>query len=437
MKKTIVLFATALVLASCGARSSQEFKLGPEGYFRYEGVDVMAFNDFYPEGHQGGICVIMNGHRVATNGDLRFEATPGQWQPVPRQISREEGDGVIVTRLAYPDSSRHLTGFNPMIYPDAVIEYSVTARAVGDHIEVTLDLDQPIPDAFIGKAGFNLEFFPGSLFGKPWIMDDVDGIYPRQPNSPLLETEPNYKHTGDFHIEGRPSIDFDRLVAEGQGYNPIVADDIIAEPYAVGRRFVSRPDDPYSKLTVESLNGDLKLYDGRMNHNNGWFVLRSEIPAGATKEAVKWIIRPNIVKDWTYSPVVQTSQVGYHPAQPKVAILELDGREEASGTVEVYRIDADGEQRVLSVRPEAWGQFLRFNYAKADFSEIREPGLDQVRYGQSASSVFRISEDVYDRGIWQPVIDLMPRPNVPTTWATSRVTPASSRASAPIPSTRR
>ena len=405
MRRTILYIAAALLLVSCGTKQPQEFILGPEGYFRNEGVDVMAFNDFYPEGHQGGICVIMNGHRVATNGDLRFEATPGQWQPVPRQISREEGDDVIVTRLAYPDSTRHLTGFNPMIYPDAVIEYSVTARAVGDHIEVTLDLDQPIPDAFIGKAGFNLEFFPGSLFGKPWIMDDVDGIYPRQPNSPLLETEPNYKNTGDFHIDGRPIIDFDRLVAEGQGYNPIVADDIIAEPYAVGRCFVSRPDDPYSKLTIESLNGDLKLYDGRMNHNNGWFVLRTEIPAGATKEAVKWIIRPSIVKDWIYSPVVQTSQIGYHPAQPKVAILELDARDQAAGTAEVYRIDAQGEHRVKSVKPVAWGQFLRFNYAKVDFSDIEEPGLYQVRYGDSASSIFRIAEDVYDRGVWQPVIE--------------------------------
>ena len=27
----------------------------------------MAFSDFYPEGHQGGVCVIMNGHRIATS----------------------------------------------------------------------------------------------------------------------------------------------------------------------------------------------------------------------------------------------------------------------------------------------------------------------------------------------------------------------------------
>lgn len=62
---------------------AQDFQLTSDGYFNAEGVDVMAFSDFYPEGHQGGVCVIMNGRRVATNGDIRLDATPGQWQAVP------------------------------------------------------------------------------------------------------------------------------------------------------------------------------------------------------------------------------------------------------------------------------------------------------------------------------------------------------------------
>ena len=405
MKRSFFLTLLLLALVGVPEARAQAFTLCPEGYFRQEGVDVMAFYDFYPEGHQGGVCIIMNGKRVATNGDLRFEATPGQWQPVPRQISREVRKDAIVATLAYPDSSRHLTGFNPMVYPDVVVEYTVTTRAVGDHIEVTLDLDRPIPEAFIGKAGFNLEFFPGSLFGKPWMMDDHTGIYPRQPNSPLLMTEPNYKHTGDFHQEGRPSIDFDRLIAEGSGYNPIVADDIIAMPYAVGRKFISRPDDPYAKITVETLTGDLQLYDGRMNHNNGWFVLRSEIPSGATKGAVKWIITPSVVQGWRYTPVIQISQVGYHPDQKKTAVLELDSRETSLGSAELVRIDAEGEKTVFSARPADWGKFLRFQYATFDFSTIREPGLYQVRYGDSRSSVFRIDENIYERGVWQPVIE--------------------------------
>ncbi len=393
------------VLLMAGSLSAQDFKIVPEGYFRNQGVDVMAFYDFYPEGHQGGVCVLMHGHRVATNGDLRFEATPGQWQPVPRQVSREVGDGVITATLAYPDSSRHLTGFNPMIYPDVNITYTVTTRAVGDHIEVTLDLDRPIPEAFIGKAGFNLEFFPGSLFGKPWIMDGQSGIYPRQANAPLETTSPNYKHTGDFHQAGKPKIDFDRFINQAKEYNPIIADDIIAAPYAVGRKFVSRPDDPYSKLTVETLTTDLKLYDGRMNHNNGWFVLRSEIPAGATKGAVKWIITPNVVPDWHYAPVIQTSQVGYHPDQPKAAIIELEAGEPINGTVGLYRIDADGETLVETIVPKLWGRFLRYDYARADFSGVKHPGLYRLRFKDSVSSVFKIDEDVYDRGVWQPVIE--------------------------------
>jgi hypothetical protein len=392
------------LLYSIGA-SAQDFTLGPEGYFRNEGIDVMAFYDFYPEGHQGGVCVIMNGKRIATNGDLRFEATPGQWQPVPRQISREVGKDAIVARLAYPDSSRHLTGFNPMVYPDAVVNYTVTTKAVGGHIEVTLDLDRPIPEEFIGKAGFNLEFFPGNLFGKPWLMDGQSGIFPRQPNAPLAMTEPNYKHTGNFHQDGKPMIDFDRLIAEGKGYNPIVADDIIAEPYAVGRKFTSRPDNPYERLTIETLTEDLKLYDGRMNHNNGWFVLRSEIPSGATKGAVKWIITPAVIPGWRYAPVIQTSQVGYHPAQRKIAIIELDGRDTVRDSAELIRIDADGTTPVLAATPKDWGRFLRFNYACFDFSEVRQSGLYQIRYGDSVSSVFRIDDDVYRRGIWQPVIE--------------------------------
>lgn len=40
------------------------------GYFKNNGVDVMAFDDFYPSGHQSGITIIMHGKRVATCGDL-------------------------------------------------------------------------------------------------------------------------------------------------------------------------------------------------------------------------------------------------------------------------------------------------------------------------------------------------------------------------------
>ena len=166
---------TIAALAYAIGIQAQDFKLTEGGYFQCEGVDVMAFYDFYPEGHQGGVSILMNGNRVATNGDIRMEATPGQWQPVPKQLRREAKGNTIVAELAYPDSSRHLTGFNPMIYPDLQLRYTVTTEAVGNHVEVTVDLDRPIPEEWLGKVGFNLEFYPGALFGKPWLMDSQSG----------------------------------------------------------------------------------------------------------------------------------------------------------------------------------------------------------------------------------------------------------------------
>jgi len=67
----------------------------------------MAFQDIYPEGHQGGVAVIMHGKRLATNGDIRLDETPGQWQPVPKQIERkiDPQGNTITVRLAYRTGS--------------------------------------------------------------------------------------------------------------------------------------------------------------------------------------------------------------------------------------------------------------------------------------------------------------------------------------------
>ena len=400
MRKTNLLMALAMTSLTI---SAQTFKLNSDGYFNAGGTDVMAFSDFYPEGHQGGVCVIMNGHRIATNGDIRLEATPGQWQPVPKQLSRRVEGGKIVTTLCYPDSSRHMTGFNPMVYPEWNVNYTVSVEPKGKSILVTVDLDKPVPEFLLGKAGFNLEFFPGELFGKPWLMDNQSGIYPQQPNTPLLQVATNRGHDGNYFAGRGQKANLAQL--DGTGYSPLRADDIIAAPYAIGRTFTSRPDDSSQRLTVESLTGDLKLYDGRMNHNNGWFVLRSEIARGATKGAVRWLITPAVDETWRYPAVIQTSQVGYLTQQPKRIVIETDNRETTVNDVQLVRIDADGEKVVRTSTPKVWGKFLRYRYLISDFSDVTEPGLYQVRYGSSRSSVFRIADNVYERGVWQPVIE--------------------------------
>jgi len=376
------------------------------GYLKCHGINIMVFDDIYPEGHQSGIGIIMHGNRVATNGDIRFEQTPGQWQPVPKLTDRkiDEEKSTITASLVFPDPDRHLKGLNPMIYPDFAFNYTVTATAEDESVIITVDLDQAIPEKYAGKICFNLELFPGALFGKPWIMNGASGIFPLQPNGPVKVQSTNYHHIGEYEASA-PKANAEWLSNENKDYNPFVADDLIAEPYAVGKRFTIRPDDPLYRLTIESKGAELKLYDGRLNHNNGWFVISSEIPVNTTNKAVQWVINPNIVKDWLYPPVIQISQVGYHPRQSKIAVIELDERDTKREKLSLYKITANGAELVISADGMEWGRFLRYNYLKYDFTEIKEAGLYKICYGQSESSIFRIAADVYERGVWQPVLE--------------------------------
>jgi hypothetical protein len=254
-----------------------------------------------------------------------------------------------------------------------IFNYTVTVRGEGASIVVTVDVDRPIPAYLAGKIGFNLELFPGALFGKPWIMDNKQGIFPQQPNGPTLVQPENYAHTGNYHLH--PKADMEHLSGHHRSYNPILADDIIAEPYAVGKRFIVRPDDPYNKYSIETKGADLQLYDGRMNHNNGWFVLRSDLPIGATKEAVKWIITPNVVNDWVYQPgdkelkdyllaetnyiVKHINRVGWFMARAEKAMKDAGFTQAIRSALPAFKaeLDKQGAETPYGIpyRPRIWG----------------------------------------------------------------------------------
>ncbi len=386
MLKSKIIFLFAFFLTLVQVNKAQSFVIDSMGYFINGGVNVMAFDDIYPEGHQGGIGIIMHGDRVAANGDLRLESTPGQWQPIPIQKNRkiDKMAGVITVNLSYPDTTKHQTGFNPLNYPDLEFDYEVRIQKQGESILVIVDLNQPIPSEFLGKVGFNIELYPGHLFGKGWLMDQQSGVFPIQPNGPT-----NYTYSENDVTE----------------YHPQEANKIIAAPYAVGKKLIIQPNDPYKKLTIESLTSNLELIDGRLNHNNGWFVVRSEIAEGATKGAVKWLITPNAVKDWLYTPVIQISQLGYHPNQQKQVVIELDRRDDNIGKAHLIKLTESGEELMKELEIKEWGSFLRYDYLKADFSDIVENGLYQIVYGTETSDLFRISDEVYERGAWQPVLE--------------------------------
>jgi endoglucanase len=374
--KKILLFCGLILLIQSGFSQQTSFVLNKLEYFENGGVNVMAFQDIYPEGHQGGVAVIMHGKRLATNGDIRLDETPGQWQPIPKQIDRKvdpEGNAITV-RLAYPDPARNRKGYNPIEYPDLNLSYSVKVQSQGESVIITVDLDNPVSKEFIGKVGFNMELFPGVLFGKSWFMDKQTGIFPRQANGPAM--------------------------ADRKG--EIVA----AQPMATGKILVVAPENDLLRMSIESKTGDLQLLDGRYVHNNGWFVVRSVIAEGTSKNAIEWIITPNVVPGWKSTPVIHVSQIGYHPDQEKIAIIEVDKSDTKTPDPVLVSLGGNGKNTsILTGKPIIWGSFLRYNYLKFDFSSVKQDGLYFIRYGDVQSQPFRIAPDVYKRNVWQPTLE--------------------------------
>jgi endoglucanase len=117
LKRLLCLFAaTALATPA----TAQNLKLNDKGYFAEPGLNVMVFNDYYPEGHQTGVTIVQHGTRVAANGDLRLSPSPGQWSPLPRTVTRsvDPATNIISQTLTYPTPQTNGNGFNPVFYPD-------------------------------------------------------------------------------------------------------------------------------------------------------------------------------------------------------------------------------------------------------------------------------------------------------------------------------
>jgi endoglucanase len=374
---TAAAAATAVkARGATAAPAADALRLNELEYLEMPGLNVMLAHDYYPEGHQGGVGIIQNGVRVATNGDLRLDRTPGQWQPVPKVGKRvvDKATGEISLRAEYPDESKNRKGFNPVDYPDLRFAYTVRVRPEGKAFRILVDLEQPLPDEWIGQVGFNMELFPGILFGKTFATETQSGIFPRQADGP-----------GTLDAKGQYQI----------------------APLATGKRLVIAPESDRQRMTIEDVRGGgLELVDGRGQHNNGWFVVRSLVTRGATKSAVEWLVTPHALPGFTAAPTVQVSQVGYHPKQQKWAIVETDPRDTRRPPVVVSRITETGAlETAITARPQAWGRFLRYDYLRLDFTAVEKPGMYLVSYGDARSSPFRIGADVYARHVWQPTVD--------------------------------
>jgi endoglucanase len=358
-------------------------RLNDREYFETRGLNVLVFtnqyNGMFFDEKTAGIEIIQHGVRMATGGAVRLSPTPEQWDQIPKVVDRkvDKATNTITCVLRYEafDFDSRL-----VVSPD------------GAGVRVAVYVDKPVPEKLEGRAGLNLEFLPSKYFEHAYLADGKPGIFPRYPIGP---TETRSADTKLRQFEGYSTFD-------DRGRNEYVE----AHPVALGKTLVLAPEAPERRVTIQAVSGELQLLDGRNLAQNGWFIVRSLLSVKTTGKVAEWLVRPNIVPNWTRTPVIGFSQVGYHPTQKKVAVIELDPNDTALATASLFEVTPEGAPvERLKLKAQAWGSYLRYKYVTADFSPVTRPGLYYIQYGSQKTETFPIGPNVYDT-IWHATADV-------------------------------
>ena len=363
------VFVCFLLLTNFGCNrqrsslQSQHLVLNDSNYFETRGLNILVFSNWYDglfdDAKISGVEIIHHGVRTATNGDVRLNPTPGQWDPIPEFVERkvDRENQCIEAILKY-------SKYN--------FQYTIRGEARDSGFYLSVYTDQPIPEALNGVAGLNLEFLPSAYFGKSYGMDETTGVFPLYPAGNMQT----------INGENEPL------------------------PLASGKQIALAPDDPERSIVIRSLDNELMLFDGRNKAQNGWFVVRSLLPAGQSGKIAEWLITARTIPNWTRRPVIAHSQVGYHPEQQKIAVIELDKNDQPLSSIQLQKVNSDGSiVNALTGKTKSWGDYLRYHYLIFDFSAIKNPGIYRLQYGDVTTAPFRIATDVY-QDAWHPTADV-------------------------------
>ena len=387
MKKSIFLLPVALLAAACGKTSDKSLEINDLEYFERPGVNVLVYSNLFSGGFNdeknSGIEIIHHGVRTVQGGAIRLSKTPEQWDLVPatpsRTVNRDNNSIEVALR-----------------YEDYDFDSRVVVTGDGKTFHIDVYLDEPVPDSLAGDAGFNLEFLPSQYWNKAYVMDGRPNRFPRYAVSETITRPNSEKHK---QYKGYRTYD-DR--GTGRFVDPL--------PMETGHTILMAPDDPERMIKITSEDVPLELYDGRIIAQNGWFVLRSVLPEGKTGKVISWTVEPNAVEGWIREPNVGFSQVGYIPSQPKVAVVELDKNDRPEARASIYRVNDDGStSKVYTGKVVEWGPYYKYNYVKFDFSDVTEPGVYFIEYGDVHTNNFIIDNSVYDKitdatsDVWIPI----------------------------------
>lgn len=348
MRQGALILAGALLMAA--PPSSAQIVLNEKEYFEGPGIKFLLFHNNYMGGYQGGLQLVQNGERILDTGNILLSAKPGARAPRPaiarREVDRTSGTATVIGEI-----------------PEWSSGYRITTRTDGRRLIVRLALDKAVDWSQIEAAGFQISLFPTTYHSKSYQGDSGAGVLPRQ-------------YSGKTVL-----VDRCRTIRIAQ-------------------------EDPLHAVTFTQSSGALRLVDGRNHNIQAWFAIHALLTPGSAERELEVVIHPALNPSWRRPPVIGISQVGYHPRQPKRAVIELDARDKPEGQARLVKMTLEGDRAVVKQAAlKDWGLFHSYRYGIFDFSEVSQPGVYLVEYAGQKAGPFRIAPDLF-AGAWQPTLQV-------------------------------
>jgi len=331
---------------------SGNIALTEKEYFEGPGFVFLVYHN-HNSGMQGGLQILQRGERLLDSGELllRTKGGPGG-RGLTGGVQRRVVDREKSTATVFGEAGALNQG------------YQLICRTDGRRMFVTLKFDRPLDWSKIDEAGFHMFLYTAAYFEKSFASDSMSGVFPRQ---------------------------FNGETVLGRARNILR----IAE------------DDPACSVIFERRDGEFRVEDRRGHGDRtAWFSVVAPIEPGSTETELEIVITPSLDAQWRRPPMISVSQVGYHPGQPKRAIVELDPREEFTEKVSLFKMAPRGQRELVKAEiPKPWGRFFYYKYATFDFREVTDPGAYVLEYRGQTAGPFRIDRQVYAQA-WWPTLEV-------------------------------
>lgn len=130
------LLAVLFISLTLPVQAKDDLTLNDKDYFEKPGLNVLVFSNWYDglfsDSKTSGVELIHHGERTVTNGDVRLNATPEQWDMTPMFKER---------KVNHADQS--IEAF--LHYPDQQFDFSIKVTKNAEGVRLTVNLPKPLP----------------------------------------------------------------------------------------------------------------------------------------------------------------------------------------------------------------------------------------------------------------------------------------------------